>query len=1121
MSLQFVMGPSGSGKSHYLYQNFIEQSELHPEKHFILLVPDQYNMQAQKDYIQASPRKGLLNVEILSFGRLAHRILEENGGMDRVILDEVGKTFVLRKVVEKCLPNLKVISGQVKKIGYIDELKSAISEFAQYGIRPEDMDTILERMEQGTSLFYKMKDLQLIYAGFQEYMQGEYITGEERMEILCELAMQSKLLRDSVIALDGFTGFTPIQKKLIRRLFSVSEKVMVSVEIGKKEEPFIYRHPYQLFALSKQTVTSLVQIAKEEGIALEEPVYLNEALEYRFQNNPAMAFLSEHLFVSGDAKYSEFQDNIKIRVATSPRQEVEAVARRIRRMVRTEAYRYRDIALVTPAMDTYSYLISEVFAEYDIPIFMDSKRSILLNSFVEYVRSLLDMVEQNFTYESVFRYLRTGMTGFTTDEVDRMENYVRATGIRGYKRWSEEWTRTTRMADEVELAMLNTLRSRFLAYIDETAEVLKRRHKTVKDITTALHALFIKNQLQQKVKEYEVYFANEGKAVLAKEYAQIYRIVMDLFDQFVTLLGEEKLSLREYCELLDAGLAYAKVGTIPPTLDSVVAGDIERSRLPEVKAVFLLGMNDAFVPGTNEKCGFISDYDREQMAQMNVELAPTAKEKVYIQKYYLHLIMSKPSKFLYISYCKVSSDGNAMRPSYVINQLKQMYPLMEELQDDEDIAEWTVQGGMRYLVRGLQQKSQGLSDEWKEVFRWYRQKEEWTAKVEQILTATSYCKPDDRLTEEVARKLYGNILRNSVSRLERFMSCAYNHFLAYGLQLQEREEASFRALDFGNVLHKALELYANKLKANDYSWNDVPDEVRETLIEESIDESTTAYQGSALFESARENYALERIKRMMYRTVWALSYQLEQGDFVPDGYEVSFKRSYPLFDDCSMQLRGVIDRMDVCVDGDKVYVKVIDYKTGPTTFDISSLYQGLQMQLITYLDIAMQMQQDKWRDKEVIPSGIMYYLIKDPIIDDPNDALKEEENLLKELKPDGLLNSRLENIHHLDREIAGASLVMPAQENKDGTLSKRSKVINDLQWKKLLDYSAEQIRVIGTQIMKGDIDVAPYMKGDHSSCEKCKYKTICKFDERIAGFEYRNLSKMSMEEVLESIGEEG
>lgn len=1121
MSLQFILGPSGSGKSHYLYQNFIEQSEKHPEIRYILLVPDQYNLQAQKDYVKMSPRQGMLNVEILSFGRLAHSILEENGGIDKVLLDEVGKSFVIRKVVENCLPRLHVIGSQIKKVGYIEELKSAISEFAQYGIHPEDMGNILEKMEQKGSLYYKMKDLQTVYAGFQEYMQGAYITSEERMELLCEMAGQSKMLRNAVIALDGFTGFTLIQKKLLRTLLKVCAKVMVSVAIDGKEDPFVYKNPYELYGLSKQTVSALMKLAKEEQVGLEEAITFYQRPVYRLAKAPALEFLSEHMFTTTDVRYAETQENVQILSATNPRAEMELIASQIRNLVRTKGYRYRDIALVSPAMDTYASLIHEVFEDYGVPVFMDSKRSILLNSFVEYLRSFLEMVEQNFTYEGVFRYLRTGMTSLSVDDIDCLENYIRATGIRGYSRWQTEWTRTTRMVGETELIRMNEIRARLVEDIADTVEVLKRRHKTVRDITVALHQLFLKKEMQQKVKEYEVYFANEGKAVLAKEYSQIYRIVMDLFDQFVSLLGEEKLALREYCELLDAGLSYAKVGTIPPTLDRVMAGDMERSRLPEVKAVFLLGMNDVNIPGNTETTGFISDYDREQMAKLQVELAPTAKEKIFIQKFYLHMVMSKPSQLLCVSYSRVSSEGKAMRPSYVVHDLKRRFVRLTEKNETDFSIEWTHRGGIKALVRGLQQKSKGVSTEWKELLRWYKQQPQWQAKVEEILQASLYRKPEDALTQDVARKLYGNMLHNSVSRLEKFMSCAYAHFLSYGLRLQEREEASFQAMDFGNVFHKALELYATKLKKEGYTWASVPEDKRQIFVEESVDESTLALQGTALFESAREHYAITRIRRMMYRTVWALSYQLEQGDFEPDGYEVRFKRSFPLFEDCSMQLSGIIDRVDVCVEDEKVYVKVIDYKTGAKEFDISSLYHGLQMQLITYLTMAMQMQSDRWPNKEIIPSGVMYYQISDPIIQDPMDPEKEELELLKELRPNGLLNSRIENIYHLDREIGSSSSVVPAGMKKDGELTKHTKAIGENEWKMLMDYSTHKLCDIGMQIMRGDIRISPYMRKDKAGCGYCPYATICKFDERIPGYRYRELEVMDTEEVLERIGKEG
>ena len=413
---------------------------------------------------------------------------------------------------------------------------------------------------------------------------------------------------------------------------------------------------------------------------------------------------------------------------------------------------------------------------------MDHKRSILLNSFVEYVRSLLAMVEQNFSYESVFRYLRTGLTGFSDEEIDIVENYVIALGIRGYKKWQEKWIRRARGMEETELERINDIKERFLIQVEDVTMVLKKRNKTVSEVTKALYDFLVKGELQKKVKEYEIRFGNDGELALEKEYGQVYRIVIELFDKFVELLGEEQIALKEYCELLDAGLEEAKVGVIPPSLDQVVAGDIERTRIKDIKAVFLLGANDMYIPGKENAGGILSEHDRELFQKGGVVLAPGAKEKAFIQKFYLYLLMTKPSEQLYVTYSKVSADGKTLRPAYLIQDLRRMYKKME-IQDADcqlDKKELTPKSGFAYLIEKLQKKHEGLGTEWQELYTWYRQNPKWRKKIEQIVEACFYEKPKDGLTTRTAQRLYGTILENSVTRLEKFSACAYAHFYLTG-----------------------------------------------------------------------------------------------------------------------------------------------------------------------------------------------------------------------------------------------------------------------------------------------------------------------------------------------------
>ena len=544
MSLQFIMGPSGSGKSHYLYEKVTEESLQNPNKNYFVIVPDQSTFQAQKDLVMASPRKGIMNVDVLSFNRLAHRIFEETGGNPGQVLSDVGKSFVLRKIAEDYESELNILKSNMKKTGFIGELKAVISEFIRYDISDNTLEQMMSEVGSSTNLYYKLKDIHTIYQGFRDYLQGRYVMGEELLDLLCRVVPKSTMLKDSVVVLDGFTRFTPVESRLLGELLSVCEKVMVTVTVSP------HKKTLPLFDLSDKMIDSLAKIAKESHVDIEAPVQLYEQPVYRFRENEALGFLESHLFRYTRGTFNEKQEQIQIFSGKNPKEEMDFVAQTIRRLVRTEGMHYSEIAVITSDMGAYADHTEKIFANYDIPVFMDHKRSILLNSFVEYLRSLLAMAEQNFTYESVFRYLRTDLTGFTREEVDLLENYCVALGIRGYKKWQETWIRRSKGLEEEELAVINDIRKRFVQNIETVMNVLKSRSKTVESVTKALHQFLLDNQLQQRVKAYEDRFEAQGELALAKEYAQVYKIVMELFDQFVELLGDEKLSIKEYGDFI-------------------------------------------------------------------------------------------------------------------------------------------------------------------------------------------------------------------------------------------------------------------------------------------------------------------------------------------------------------------------------------------------------------------------------------------------------------------------------------------------------------------------------------------------------------------------------------------
>lgn len=1109
MPLKFVFGPSGSGKSYYLYQHVIQESMKHPERNYIVLVPEQFTMQTQKDLVMMHERKGIMNIDVLSFARLAYRVFEETGAGGLPVLDDEGKNLILRKIAGDYEDELKILGGNMKKQGYISEVKSVISEFTQYDIGEDEIERVMESAGESSRLYYKLADLRLLYRGFMDYLQEKYITKEELLDVLSSVVGKSELLQNSTVVLDGFTGFTPVQDRLLGELMKQCREVIVTSTIDRRENPYVFEHPYQLFALSKQMVTSLLQIAKQNKITVEEPVELYESVPHRFKGQKALAFLEKNLFRYGAEVYEQEQEQVRLHAAKNPKEEAYAVAEQVRRMMREDGYRLRDMGVIVSDMDVYADHLKRAFLKYDIPFFMDHKRSILLNSFVEYIRSVLHMAEQNFSYESVFRFLRTSLAGFTYEETDELENYVIGLGIKGYKHWQEKWTRRLKGMDQEDLDRMNHYRRLLVEKVDGLVYVLKQRRKTVSDITRAVYEFMVQENLQVRLAEQEEIFKAKGELALAREYAQIYRIVIELFDKFVELLGGEQVSLSEYCKLLDAGLEEARVGVIPPEVDQVVIGDMQRTRLKDIKALLFVGANDVYLPGALLRTGLLSELDREKFAREKLMLSAGGKEKAYVQKFYLYMNLTKPSKRLDIYYSKVSSDGKSVRPAYLIQEIQKLFPKIQVQDEEQELknGELTESIGFDRMIRAFVQNDHKMDSQWCELYNWYKKNPKWQEKTSRFLEAGYYRKPFDSLTEEAARRLYGEEFETSITRMERFAVCAFAHFLTYGLGLREREEYDFQAMDLGNVCHRALERFSYKVERKEGDWLKLTDACRTQYIEESVEEAIADYGNSVLYSSARNSYLIVRMKRMLEKTVWALTRQLAAGDFKPSSYEMRFAN-------------GKIDRVDTCEDGDCIYVKVMDYKTGSKAFDVTALYHGLQLQLMVYMDAALKIEQKKNPEKEVLPAGVFYYRIQDPLIDRPKEG-EEKDAILKALKPDGIISLEREVLEHLDHCMVGESSVVPVKYNKNGSLAKSSKAVSAEDFKVMMNYAVGKVDELKKDILSGEVDVSPYRKGTETGCDYCSYRQICGFDTKIEGYSYREIEGMNTDKAIQAMkGEE-
>lgn len=1141
MGLQFYFGGSGAGKSRQLHKDITAWAGREPSRDFLFLVPDQFTMQTQIDLVSASSCGGIMNIDVLSFGRLAHRIFEETGYGGKPVLDDTGKSLVLRKVAASLKGEMPVIGKNLNKIGYIHEVKSAISEFMQYGINTRQVGELAEFSRKRGALYYKLKDLEVIYQGFTDYIQNRFITTEETLELLTKAVEKSKIISDSVIIFDGFTGFTPIQYRLIQELLKLTERVIVSVTMDIRQNPFEVGGEQELFYLSKKTVHDLCRLADEAEIKRTDDIYIKNMPPARFKDNDELAHLEQNLFRYPIKPYEgESCQSICLMESMHPANEVRQVCIRIKKLVLEEGFSYRDIAVVAGDLETYADYFEREAIVYDIPFFLDRTRGLLLNPFIEYIRSALKMILFDFSYETVFHYLRCGLMDFAPEEIDRLENYVLARGIKGRKKWSQAFARkmdTKDASSQEQLSLLEKVNETRERFMDQISPLLQKK-ETAGELVRMLYDFIVAGRVQEKLAGYEQYFRENNEPERAREYAQIYRLVMELLEQIIGLLEDEPMSLREFADILDAGFGEIEVGTVPGGVDRVIVGDMERSRLKQVKILFFLGVNDGNIPRNSTKGGIISDIDREFLQQSAFELAPTPRQQMYIQRLYLYMNMTKPSGRLYLSFSRMNSQGKSIRPSYLVDMMKRLFPQAEIKKSgviDSPFAQIIgKKDGLTLLSEELRNYAAGRDgtldqEELNALYRLYAEDEayeDYVLKLEEAAFARYEHKP---LAKAVARALYGSMLENSVSRLEKYAACAYSHFLQYGLMLKERDEFSFEQADLGNIFHYVLEMFAGKLAENHLTWFDFSEEEGDRLLREALEACTMSYGENVLYSSARYEYLIERMYRILRRTIRTLKAQLREGDFVPAFFEMSFSRvdaldavNITLSDGEKMKLRGRIDRIDTYEDEDHVYVKVIDYKSGSRKFDLAAIYYGLQLQLVVYMNVAAEIAGKNHPHKEIVPAALLYYHVSDPLIKADEGLTPEEINreILKELRTTGIVNDNEKIISLLDKNFTDKSMVAPIERKKDGSFSLRSSTIAREDYELVSKFVNHKIKEFGRQILNGNMEINPCEQGTVRSCTFCAYKSVCDFEEKMSGFQTRSLPSLPEDELFLKMKEE-
>lgn len=1208
MSYSFCFGPSGSGKSRLLRQIIIRKAEVSlasmgkDRTKYIVLVPEQYSMQTQRDLVQEHPAHVLMNIDVLSFGRLAHRVFEETGADSRKILDDIGKSLLLRRVASRCEKDLQILHRGIHRPGMIDEVKSVLSEFMQYGIGEDQIAELAAYAgEHGqNALQARLRDLGKLYTEFRRAEKDSYVTSEETLDLLAGAIPRAESLRGSVIVFDGFTGFTTVQYRVVMALIRSAAEVIFSFTVSPDQGPHISLTASggpagsedSLFYLSRRTVYDIIRMASKEGLTRGEDIYMDPALP-RFSGSRVLAHLESRLFrypeiPFEEKKPGESSESLEVFAASSPQEEVRLIFGKVRRMIARKGCAYRDFAIVTADLETYGDLFALEADRAGIPVYIDRTSAVFHNILIEGIRSVLQISSENFSYASVFRYLRSGISNLTSEETDRLENYCLANGVRGRKKWTTAFDASCEEARVKFLQEVEPVTGLAVRMVPEalrgngTAETeaagtaddavvsdKPRRVRTAAVRTRELHDFLTGCGAQARMERLAEEFGQAGDVVRQLQYRQIYRTVIELLDQIYDLAGTEIVSARDYLELLEAGFTQIRLGTLPQRVDRILVGDIERTRLTQIRHLYIAGVNEGSIPRSASRGGILSDMDREFLAAGGAVLAPTPRQQMFTQRLYLYLNMTKPSETLSVSFSTVSKDGRSLRPSYLISMLKGLFPMLRTEYPEQEPARSRITGRaeglslladqLRIFVAGNPVDPESFSRDFSLLYGFYTSPEVMVEEsvrraVHRLRKAALSRYQPQVLQSGIARAMYGDLIIGGISRMETGAKCLLRQHLQYGLHLRERELYEFAAVDGGSILHEALQRFDALLLQEGLSWKDFSQEDARRLSERALQEEAAVYRNLLLYKSARDEGRLGRYAKRLLRTIDTVQYQILQGDFMPVASELSFGGQegtmpaigFDLGNNRRLLLIGRIDRVDLCTEEGRRYLRIMDYKTGKNDLNEDLIRRGLQLQLIIYmealvnagsgrLDALAAIPQGTVPEKEaaadfrvpeeIIPSAMLYYRMSDPVVKvdagkvDPdsirpvpeqgtspgrNAGEAQKETIRAMLCPTGLVYYDEKSISHLDKYFSKKSDVIPVARTVKGGFTAASRLMDEEKYRELVDEARKVLCDVAVRILDGDVSAQPaVIDKKRTACDYCPYREACGFDPRIPGFSFR------------------
>lgn len=1118
MGLKIIYGRAGSGKSEYCFREI--SKIIDKEKNIYLITPEQFSFTAEKRLMETVGKKAIINAEVITLSRMADRALQDIGET-RKSLSKTGKAMLVFDILNKNKKNLKFLG---KSDENIDLGINSITELKKHGVTTEKLKEEIQNIES-KYLQTKLEDILLLYENYEQAINSEYIEETDKLTKLSQHIQEIEFLKDSIIYIDEFSGFTFPEYQVIKELAKVTKEINITICTDKLE---ISENPdTDIFYSSKITINKLMQILEKENIKPEKAIYLEDSPRFKTKE---LKFLEKNIYNKKSTKYAEKVENLHLFLAKNQYTEIEYVAKEITKLVRDKKLRYREIGIITKDIEKYSNLAKAIFTKYNIPVFIDEKRELSQNIIIQYILSIFDIMQKNFSKESVFNYAKMGFLKIDQEDIFELENYCTKWGIKQNK-WKKDFKYEINEEDKKQkIEHLNELRKIIINPILKLKDEIQKE-KTAENITKKIYEFIQENNIEEKLQEKIEKLEEKGNIDLANEYKESYQVLIDILDEIVNIFSKKNLSIEEYYQILKIGLKNSGLGKIPGTQDQVTIGDVERSRSHKVKAIFIIGINDGSFPSIKKEEGFLGDEDRQILKQDVIELAKGTLENLYEDNFNIYKALATAENEIYLSYCSADNEGKSLRPSVLIHKIKKIYP---ELQETSDVVNTKYEitnklATYEELLENIAKKQEGKEVEkiWNTVYNYYIKSEDMKQKLKQDLEGINYTNIPQNLDSNLVEKLYGNTLTTSVSKLERYQSCNFSYYLQYGLKLKEKEELKVQNFDTGSFMHETIDTFFKKVKEQNIKLGDLTadEEKIKEIVNKIIEEELENGKNYSFKETAKYKILVRRLKKIISKALKFIIESLVYSDFSIEGTEIEFDKKgkykpieIPLENGKKVEIIGKIDRIDTAMSEDGKYLRIIDYKSSAKNIDLNEVYAGLQIQLLTYLDAAC-------KEEDLIPAGVLYFgLIEQMIKADKKITEQEIDNKLREnFKMKGLILADVKVIEMQDNNLknGGTSKIIPAGITSKGEINKRSTSgVNSEEFKILQKYIIKTIKEISKEILKGRIELKPYNKKGKTPCEYCSYKSICGFDTRLCNNTYNFIDKKSNDDVIKKMKEE-